>query len=163
MKKWMSFALAGAFAATLNLSGALAQSKAKRFENWTYDCTQGVCQIYITLADQQNNKSFALTVVHDAASNTYSGILKMPLGVALPPGVRIFTNMKDNYALPFQFCEADGCNAVAKLEPKLVAQMRKVPDVQVEYFVYGKQQRDAFRISMQGFPAAVEALVAGNK
>ncbi len=163
MKMLFKLVVAIGIAVGLLASGAMAQSVSKRFRNWTYDCTQGVCQIYITLADKVNNKNFAFTVLHDAKTKTYSGILKMPLGVALPPGVRVFTNMRDNYAFTYQFCDTEGCNAIAKLDPKLVQQMHDVSDVQVEYFAYGKQKLDAFRISMEGFTAAAEALLTEVK
>lgn len=145
-------------------SQALAETSVKHFENWTFSCEEKACQIFVTLADNKTKiAKYSLSIVYDGGKNATSAILRMPLGVALAPGVRVFADGTNFYDWPYQVCEDAGCQAVAVLEDPAIAKFKTADALQVQFIAYGSKKQDSFKIPMAGFNAAYDMLVTEAK
>lgn len=51
-------------------------------------------------------------------------VIKLPLGVTLPPGIQMRIDESPAAAVPFQICRPDGCQAFIPLDEKLLAAMK---------------------------------------
>lgn len=88
--------------------------------------------------------------------------LIVPLGIHLPPGIRLQVDGYDELTLPLQRCDAIGCIAVLPMKELLVEAFRKGKEGQVTFFnVAGKGSK--VRISLDGFRKGLEALSAKGK
>jgi invasion protein IalB len=150
--------------ALLPTGASHAQTTDERFQNWTYSCNQGACQIFVTLADAKNKDiKFSMSLVYNPNNKALSTIVQMPLGVALPPGLRIYTDKDNHIALPYQACDKTGCSAAAVLDAAMLDKMKAAENLQVQFIMYGKTTNDSFKIPMAGFTDAQAKLVADAK
>ena len=136
----------------------------KLFDKWMLRCAEGVCQVFLTLADEKTKEAkVSWTFVYDPKSAKLSTIVQLPLSVALPPGVRITVTEGTYYTWPFQYCDGTGCRAVAVLTDKIVASLKEQENVAVQYIPYGEQKTVTYKIPMAGLSAATTELIATVK
>src|SRR5690242_11247266 len=59
----------------------------KLFDDWMLKCTGGVCQVFLTLADEITKEAkLSWSFVYDPKTAKLSTIVQLPLMAALPPG-----------------------------------------------------------------------------
>jgi invasion protein IalB len=144
--------------------GSIAQTADQRFQNWTYSCNQGACQIFITLADSVDKEiKFSMSTVYNPKNKVVSTIVQMPLGVALPPGLRIYSDKTTHLDLPYQTCDKSGCSAAGVLDNTSLEKFKATESLQVQFIRYGKTAQDGFKIPMAGFSEALTKLIAEAK
>jgi invasion protein IalB len=150
--------------AGLAASVSLAQTADERFENWSYSCNQGACQTFVTLADAVNRDvRFSMSTVYNPKNKSTSIIVQTPLGVALPPGLRIYSDKTTHLDMPYQTCDKTGCSAAAVLDDTVLAKFKAAESLQVQFIRYGKTSKDSFKVPMAGFSDALAKLVANAK
>ena len=142
----------------------MAQTLEQRFQNWSYSCSEGACQTFVTLADPvKKDVKFSMSAVYNQKNKVVSTILQMPLGVALPPGLRIYSDKSTHLDLPYQTCDKTGCTAAAVLDAGWLEKFKAAESLQVQFITYGKTTQDGFKIPMAGFSDALAKLVADAK
>jgi invasion protein IalB len=87
-----------------------------------------------------------------------TAVIRVPLGTALPPGLRVELGEGRHADGAFQVCEADGCTAVLPLDAAARAALAGLSTTRVLFVPYGSGAPVAFEVPVAGFAQAVEAL-----
>jgi invasion protein IalB len=136
----------------------------KLFNDWMFRCAGGVCQVFLTLADEKTKEAkLSWSFVYDPKTEKLSTIVQLPLMAALPPGVRITLNQSVHYTWPFQYCDSTGCRAVAVLTDQVFDSIKEQKNVAVQYIPYGQQNAQSFNVPVSGLGAATAELIATLK
>ena len=122
---------------TLDAETAIA---GETFGSWRAVCKTGrSCQTYVNLANPKT-KRLALTASFHFVKGTpdLTGVVQLPLGVALNPGVRIYMGADESDAITLtpEVCYPDGCRAVFSLSPERLATFLAAEDYEVRFFTY---------------------------
>lgn len=144
---------------------ALAQEE-QTFDDWTLSCgtPQGaeeqICQIGQIVKNKESQKPVLAAVVVKVPG-TRDAVMRftVPLGVILPPGIRL--NVDDSEEIgraPYLVCTPQGCTGIWKLEDQAVAAFKKGLHLKV-VVMDGEQRPIAVAVSLRGFTAAYNALL----
>ena len=152
-------------------AGADAAS-GQRHGDWVQRCTtkpppgasppapgeQTACFLVQTASDQNTRRPLLkITVGFFGAQRQAGAVVAMPLGVPLARGLRISVDGKEIDTVPFQVCEAEGCQAFVPMEDAMVAAFKA--GTTAHAIVEASQGQD-FRvpISLKGFTAGFTAI-----
>ena len=136
----------------------------KLFNDWMLRCAGGVCQVFLTLADEKTKEAkLSWSFVYDPKTEKLSTIVQLPLMAALPPGVRIALNQTAHFTWPYQYCDSTGCRAVAVLNDQDFVSIKQQKVVAVQYIPYGQQDAQSFKVPTAGLGAATAELIATLK
>lgn len=128
---WASVAsaIAGAgfiFAATVPADAQQLDAVNQRFGNWELSCppetgdSKPPCRLSQQLAIPENGQTvFALTILPGAKKNELVGIVSIPLGGYIAPGIELRIDGKKPYKLLVETCNASGCHAGFPISPAL--------------------------------------------
>ncbi|MFQ5562348.1 MAG: invasion associated locus B family protein [Parvularculaceae bacterium] len=132
------------------------------FGAWKIHCESVVsCQAYVNLAEVDTNQ-LALTAsfhfVKGASGPT--GVITLPLGVALKPGVRIRTESEaEPIKLEPEVCYPDGCRVVLNPTDEQLAILSDVEKFSVVFFAYGNKGRSrSIDVPTDGLDEALDYL-----
>lgn len=140
--------------------GAATPPARQIFDNWMYTCEDGACQAVLSLASEETGeRRLSWTFVYDPATDRLSSLVTVPLGVALPPGLRVKTSDGAINDWPFQVCDQEGCRAVAIIDDKTEAALESAMTVSLLFIPYGAKNAAALNVPMKGFAAAKKKLV----
>lgn len=132
--------------------------------NWMYKCDEGPCQVFLSLADDTTGETrLTWSFLYNAENDQLSAILNLPLGVAIPPGVRIAISASDNLNWPYQVCDEIGCRAVAIIDGATSTKFSDAEKVSVQFIPYGGKYAGSFDVPMEGFSAARAKLIANAR
>jgi invasion protein IalB len=108
------------------------------FGSWRVVCTRSSCQAYLGLASEDApSDSLALTVTFQKAPGTATiGIVVVPLGVALGPGVRLRAGNEDLTWPEAEVCYPDGCRFEFLLSQQRRDLLTAVPAFSARFFSY---------------------------
>lgn len=143
----MLFAIAIANDASAQDEAVDAAKDQISFGSWDVVCAEEKnCQAFINLVSKETNE-LALTAsfhfVDGAAAAT--GVVVLPLGVALRPGVRISTpgnddeTVNDPIELTPEVCFPDGCRVVFNLDENSMAQILSADSFNILFFAYSRE------------------------
>ncbi|MEQ8660788.1 MAG: invasion associated locus B family protein [Gammaproteobacteria bacterium] len=151
-------------------TAASAQTHTQVSENiygdWTVRCEQVdadaapeciMDQNLVLRAGGQPVLQFAIGLAPDDAVPTV--LLKLPLGIYLPPGVSFRIDEGATATFPVERCDPDGCQAVMKLREGTIAQLRAGTRLEIG-FHDGARAPLSMPLSLDGFGAAIDALRA---
>ncbi|MEQ8231976.1 MAG: invasion associated locus B family protein [Gammaproteobacteria bacterium] len=157
---------------TLLAAGSAAPVPAQPDEqvhgNWTVRCEQVdsdaapeciMDQNLVLRAGGQPVLQFAIGLAPDDAIPTV--LLKLPLGIYLPPGVSFRIDDGAAATFPVERCDPDGCQAVMKLRESTVTQLRAGHKLEIG-FHDGARAPLSMSLSLEGFGPAIDALRAGS-
>ncbi|MBB4017440.1 invasion protein IalB [Chelatococcus caeni] len=157
--------LAAAFGAGLDRS--LAAPAVERFDDWEVHCGEGTgataaakgnCKAVQRLAVKDSGETvFLLTVLPDAGGKGLVGIVSVPLGGYLAPGIELRIDGRKPYKLLVETCNASGCHAGFALAGNVLAQM-KAGDKAVFRVWTAKEKPADVTVSLAGFTKAIGAL-----
>ncbi|MDX1605806.1 MAG: invasion associated locus B family protein [Candidatus Competibacterales bacterium] len=138
----------------------------QRFEDWTVGCEQlpGMdrerCFIYQTVVNNENEEPVLQMAIGylplEDGNEQPAGLLTLPLGVALPPGIRLRVDSNEPVRLQYERCVPTGCIAGFPLTEELIAQFRR--GLKAEIQVHDGRRRVGLPISLKGFTAGFNSL-----
>ncbi|WP_337997511.1 invasion associated locus B family protein [Oleispirillum naphthae] len=77
-------------------------------------------------------KALRASIFHLGEKDFVLGAL-LPLGYSIPPGVRISVDDGQEHELFAQRCVPQGCEVAAKIEPALMAQLKKGKEAKIKF------------------------------
>lgn len=140
-----------------------AQStQVERFQDWGVRCsvTKGngekTCKMFQVVTYAETGKQvMAVVVGHPQQLNQPVAVFRLPLGIRLPPGIRLSVTGEDPITFPVQICLPQGCRAHLLLKDALVDKLRAGLEATVT--IRGPQgRRIDLPLSLMGFTAALE-------
>lgn len=100
---------------------------------------------------------FAIGLAPD--DDTPTVVLKLPLGIYLPPGITVRIDDGQPATFPVERCDPDGCQAIMKLRPATVRQLRE--GQRLEIIVHDSERVPlTMPLSLDGFARAFDELSA---
>lgn len=145
---------------------AQALEEGQRFQDWTVGCEQlpGMdrerCFIYQTVVNQDNDEPVLQMAIGylplDDGQEQPAGLLTLPLGVALPPGIGLRVDEGEPSRLQYERCVPTGCIAGFPLTDQLIGQFKR--GLQAEIRVHDGVRPISLPISLKGFTAGFDAL-----
>ena len=138
---------------------ATAQSDAEgeRIGFWQISCTDGPCRAFVSIA-RGDDLAVAWTILRDPEDGSATSLIRVPNGVALPPGLRVYADEETFFDAAFQVCEADGCTAILEMTDEVLAAFEGVDVARVGYILYGEQATTAYEIPVEQMGEAIDAL-----
>jgi len=162
--------LACVIAPTIRVTHAADQATGQPVEHvhgdWTLRCEQAdvdaapeciMDQNLVLKAGGQPVLQFAIGLAPDDAIPTV--LLKLPLGIYLPPGISFRIDDGEPATFPVERCDPDGCQAVMKLRDATIARLRAGSRLEIG-FHDGARAPLSMPLSLDGFGAAIDALRA---
>lgn len=129
------------------------------FGIWKYTCENGPCRTFMNLKDPKKDMiAVSMTLLHDKEQNKSTILIKLPLGVALPPGIRLYTSDDYHQAIPFQVCDNSGCTSGTLLDKDFEEIIASVKTVKIGFYAYGSQKPAAYQVPIDGFSDALNHL-----
>jgi invasion protein IalB len=150
---------------SLSTGAANAESAASpvTFGVWAMSCDEGPCQVFVTLQDRETQSlAVAWSIVADPATGAMTALVRLPLGMALPPGLTVRIDPGTAVSAAYQTCMDDGCLAVVPLDETLVGALRAGKGLGVDFVRYGATVREARFVPLDGFGDALDALKAAT-
>lgn len=146
-----------ALALALLPAAAFAQTEGDLFGSWKYTCAEGACRAFLNVK-QGEQIVVSWTLLRDRERDQSTSVIRVPQGVALPPGLRIYADDTTFFDMPFQVCDPEGCAAVAVMDSKMQAAIAGKNVVRVAFIRYGESGTVAYEVPVDGFSAALDAL-----
>jgi invasion protein IalB len=144
----------------------------QRHGDWVQRCTsnpppgasppapgeQTACFLVQTASDQNTRRPLLkITIGFFGPQRQAGAVIAMPLGIPLARGLRISVDGKQIDTVPFQVCEAEGCQAFVPMEDAMVAAFKAGTTAQAS--VETNQGQDfSVPISLKGFTAGFTAI-----
>lgn len=140
-----------------------ASSLNETYKDWNVVCVQqgaGKRCVLSQTRTQQNGQRVLAVELNPPAGNSISGVLLLPLGLALDAGVTLQIDDKPaTQPLRFRTCVPAGCVVPLSFDAATVAALRTGTVVKLRAAADGGKEA-LFSISLQGFPNALDRLVA---
>lgn len=136
---------------------AFAQTEGALHGIWKITCENGPCRAFVNI-QQGEEIVVSWSLLRDPARGEVSSLIRVPLLVALPPGLRIYVDDTTFYDVPFQVCDADGCTAIWVMDKAMQAAVAGKQTVRVAFIRYGQPNTVAYEVPVNGFADALEAL-----
>lgn len=112
---------------------------------------RGKCEVFQQLLVQETKKRFAeFAIGFPEGQNEARGIMILPLGVLLEPGVEMQIDDQQSFKFKIRYCEPGGCAAFLSLNDQVLNMMRngKVAKITLQS-AQGKSL--TFEMSLKGF------------
>jgi invasion protein IalB len=136
----------------------------QQFEDWVLRCqpeseTQPrACRIRQNIvAEDSGNTVLQIVAGRFGQEKILGAVFFVPVGVRLPPGIRIQVDERPPRTFPFEVCDSETCQVRAILEGDLLEDFKAGVEGQVKYQNSAGQSRTV-PISLKGFTAALGAL-----
>ncbi|MDZ4138537.1 MAG: invasion associated locus B family protein, partial [Erythrobacter sp.] len=114
------FALMLIFAVLVPLFPVLALTEGAFFGVWKVTCEGGPCRAFVSIRKGEETV-VAWSLLRDPARNEVSSLIRVPVLVALPPGLRIYADDTTFFDVPFQVCDLEGCTAILVMDAAVQA------------------------------------------
>ncbi len=163
----LAVAIASADAAASQSDGDKPVTDDTVFGAWKVTCAEGGdCQAFLSLVDKDTNQRALTASFHFIeGSATPTGVVVLPLGVALRPGVRIASDESGAGDRPIELtpevCFPDGCRAVFNLSSDKLAQILSADAFSVRFFPYseGAERPILLSVPTDGLSNALDYIV----
>jgi invasion protein IalB len=145
-------------------SPAMAQGPV-RHGDWELGCdTQGSSTASASCKITQRQSVagttvFAMTVLPAADGKTLAGIVSVPLGGYLAPGIELQVDRKKPFRLLYETCNATGCHAGFAMAGRVLADLEGGRQASVRVWTAKTKPVDV-KVSLEGFDRAIAALKA---
>lgn len=142
----------------LPVMGAQAQpTEGKMIQNWKITCANGPCRAFFNIS-QKGKVVVSWTLLHDPASGSTTSMIKVPPGVALQSGLRLYADEKTFFDAPYQVCEPDGCTAIFAMDDAMIEALGKQETARLAFIPYGGSQSSGYEVPIVGIKDAIDAL-----
>ena len=152
--------LTAAVSLAVALSPAPVQAQAtegQMFGVWKYTCADGACRTFLNL-QRDGAEVVSWTLLRDRGNGQSTSLIRVPEGVALPPGLRIYADDTTFFDIPYQVCDGTGCSAIAVMDEAMQKALEGKKTVRVAFIPYGQPEPVAYEVPVEGFRAALDAL-----
>jgi invasion protein IalB len=141
-----------------------ANSVQETFENWIVACVQqGAakhCALSQQQADQQSRQRVLAIELTASSPDAVAGTLLLPFGLALDSGVTLqIDDAPAGAPLRFRTCLPAGCLIPLSFDAARAATLRKGANLRVNAVADGGKDA-VFTISLKGYPAALDRMIA---
>ncbi len=141
-----------------------AEIETQKFEDWALRCRPAsetqpkTCRIQQNLVAETSGKSVLQIVAGRFGPEKVLGaVIFVPVGVRLPPGLRIQIDERSPRVFAFEVCDSATCQARGVLEGELLDELKAGLTGQVKFQNAAGQVRSV-PVSLKGFTAALRAL-----
>lgn len=163
----LTFSTAPAFAADAKTDKKAAAGKAPEVieQTWSKRCnekTKTDCEIFDVLAVKQNKARIAEFAIGFPPSEklkkgTARGVVILPLGVLLEPGVGLKVDDKKPITFKVRYCTNAGCFSYIDLDEDMLEDMQKAK--QLNFFFRSMDGKEVRLImGLTGFPEALKSI-----
>lgn len=153
-----------AFAASLPGGASTLQ---ETYQDWTVSCqSQNEATVCVMRQDQsstQTGQRVLTAELRNTAGGKVEGVILMPFGLDLVKGVALKLDEADGPQLTFSTCLPQGCLAPVSFDAKQVAALKAGTNLNVNATALSPSQPVAFKISLKGYAAALDRIVALTK
>lgn len=160
----MHYLLACLLVGGLFTASAHAVKTGDQFTDWVVACEQPneeipeLCHIFQNLTLKEEGVRVLHVQVGFIPDKAHPvAIFTLPLGVALPPGIRLKVDEHEPVNFPIEVCVQDGCRAGLELTPDRLNMMKRGNKANVT-FANIQRQGLTVPVSLSGFTAGVNAL-----
>lgn len=173
MKNYCAFG----FAATLAALSASAVPAAplpggastlqETYQDWTVSCqTQNETTACVIRQDQssaQTRQRVLTAELRNGGDGKVDGVILLPFGLDLAKGAALKIDEADGPKLAYSTCLPQGCLAPVHLDARQTAALKKGETLNLSATALSPSQPVAFKISLKGFGAAFDRIVALTK
>lgn len=140
---------------------AQPEEPAQSFKDWAVRCPDGARCILEQRVLLEDNPTPLLHVVlqYSDEPRTLNKIIRVPLGVLLPPGLTIAIDRGQPLTIPFHHCLPGGCLALTRVSATLAAALRRGNSADVSYQLADSRTLTV-PLSLHGITAGLRALRA---
>ncbi|MEX0386647.1 invasion associated locus B family protein [Spiribacter onubensis] len=142
-----------------------------RHQNWVVRCQPApadafgageFCEMYQQVSEQETEQTVLEVVIgYPQEASQPVALFNLPLGMRLPPGVRLQVDDNEPIQFPVQLCLGSGCRADIELGEALIGQMRAGAEA-VLTIVDPQGRNVEIPMSLLGFSAALDDLQASQ-
>lgn len=172
MKNYHRLGLAAVFTSLFSLSAIAAplpggaSTLQETFEDWTVSCQSQkevtACAIRQEQSSTQTGQR-VLTAELRSVAGKVDGVILMPFGLDLAKGATLKIDEAAGPTLAFSTCLPQGCLAPVSFDAKQIAALKSAQNLNVTTTALNPSQPVAFKISLKGFGAALDRIVALTK
>ncbi len=138
--------------------------ESQRFDDWELSClpaaedSKSSCRVSQQLAIKDSGQTvFALTILPGTRKNELVGIVSMPLGGYIAPGVELRIDGKKAYKLLVETCNTSGCHAGFPVSAQLQKEMTSGKNAIFRIWTAKAKSTD-ITVSLNGITRALAAL-----
>lgn len=139
------------------LAAQAQPTEGELIQNWKITCEDGPCRAFFNIS-QEGKIVVSWTLLHDSTSDSTTSMIKIPTGVALQPGLRIYADNTTFFDAPYQVCEPDGCTAIFTMDHTMIDALGKQKTVRLAFVPYGGSQTTAYEVPVGGIKDAINSL-----
>jgi len=159
-------------AAALPAAAQQPENGPEFFGDWGYRCAAPEaeaetaprqCEIFQTLITSEGEQQllhFAIGYVAEVERPV--GVLVVPLGVTLPPGIAVRVDEEEPMEFDYNRCDQQGCRIELLIGEDLIEQMR-AGNQMVVAIVNGQGERIGIPVSLIGFTRAITTLTESRQ
>ncbi|PWL19189.1 invasion protein [Falsochrobactrum shanghaiense] len=144
-----------------------ANTLQETYQDWTVTCqTQNdnaVCAMRQDQSSAQTGQRVLTAEFRNVDGGKIDGVLLMPFGLDLAKGAATKIDEADGPQLAFSTCLPQGCLTPVSLDAKQVAALKTGSNLNVTTTALSPSQPVAFKVSLKGFGAAFDRIVALTK
>jgi len=142
----------------------LAPSETKTFGDWTVRCypisSPSPCDMYELLANKQTNQRvMSLSIAYMPAGDKHVIQIAVPLGIYIPKGLVIESDVYTSPTLPYRRCDRAGCYVERLFENSSVSALATATGVVKVKLVADGGKVFEIPFSLKGYSAAHGAMV----
>lgn len=137
-----------------------------QFDAWHLKCVtrkkdKERCFIVHHITGQKGKAKLASLIVnYNKMSDTPILNFKLPLGIALIPGMLYTIDSGNKLKLPLRVCTEEGCIARKALDKKTIAKLYKGREINVFFYIGNNGKTITLTASLMGFRKALAALIS---
>lgn len=150
-----------AFAAPLPGGASTLQ---ETYQDWTVSCQTAkdtaICAIRQDQSNSQTGQRVLTAELRNVNGGKVEGVLLMPFGLDLAKGATLKVDETAGPNLVFSTCLPQGCIAPISLDAKQVTALKAGANLNVTATALSPSQPVAFKVSLKGFGAALDRIVA---
>lgn len=87
-----------------------------------------------------------------------TSLIRVPTGVALQPGIRIYGEDDTFFDIPYQVCEPVGCTAILQMGERFMRVMTDRETARVAFYRYGAQEPIAYEVPVGMMQEALDGI-----
>ncbi|EEQ95037.1 invasion associated locus B family protein [Brucella intermedia LMG 3301] len=143
-----------------------ASNLQETYEDWTVSCQNqkdtSICVMRQEQSSTQTGQRVLTAELRNVAGKV-EGVLLMPFGLDLAKGAALKIDDAAAPNLAFSTCLPQGCLAPVSFDAKQVAALKAGTNINVTTTALSPSQPVAFKVSLKGFGAALDRIIALTK
>ncbi|SMX31824.1 invasion associated locus B family protein [Octadecabacter ascidiaceicola] len=155
----LMFGLGGALAAQEVSAPDTSSFTTEVFGDWSVICTtqtsgDRLCQLSQAVGvDGDEEQAFLLNISASEDGRKHFGVVTVPLGVYLAPGVELRVDARRPFRVLYEICDVQACYAGFEVSGQALSAFRRGLDARFRVWV-GRDRAVEFPVSLRGFSAA---------